>query len=206
MFTLQVNAKYIKALQHCMAKEDIRYYLCGVHIKATAAGKFYTATDGHRLAVFHDAWRDGETPCECECIIPDNIVKAIKPRGNNDAVLTIEPTGTPDVTFGNEHATLSALDGPDMSFTCVNGKFPDWSRILPKETSGAAGSYNWRYLADFDRIAKQAYGAKFPCDLYQNGPKTAAIVMNGCQDFIGLVMPVRMRNMSKPLELPAWLA
>jgi hypothetical protein len=190
MTTIIVNPRYIRSLRHLMAKNDIRYYLCGVHILADEKrGKFYTATNGHLLGVYHEAWADGETPFSAELIVPGDVVKALKPAKDLLANLIQRADGR------------WAFDGLSADFTPVDGKFPDWQRIIPRQVSGEQAHYNYDYLADFNACGREGWGCKYSVEVYQNGLSTA-LVKNGCPDFVGAIMPMRVAG---DATLPEWL-
>lgn len=51
----RITAKFIPMLFEFMAKKDVRYYLCGMHIQPFAeGGTILTATDGHRAIMIWD--------------------------------------------------------------------------------------------------------------------------------------------------------
>lgn len=192
---LQVNPKYIRSLRHLMAANgEIRYYLKGVQVIADEKrGKFYTATNGHVLGVYHEPWRDGETPCSAEFIIPGDVVKAIKPRKRLDQAV-LERVG--------EQWKFSALDGADLQFTPIDGKYPDVRRVIPTKPSGELAHFNYDYLADFNRVGRDGWGMKYSVSVFPNG-LSAALVKNGCADFVGAIMPLRVADDE---TLPDWLS
>lgn len=208
MQAIQVNARYIRSLRHLMARDDVRYYLCGVLVKCDSRGKFYVATNGHILGAYCEPWLEGETPQVCELIIPADVVKAMKPAGKHIDHCYLSAAG--DVqNHGGEKCgvryTLAGLHGGDVTFTAIDGKFPDWTRVIPHTVSCEPSHYNYEYLADFNACARDGWNAKYSVELYQNGEGTA-IVKNGCPHFVGAIMPVRQGSSPKASpELPAWL-
>lgn len=53
---IQFQAKYLKLLAPFMAKGDIRYYLCAIHIEPHPdGGAILVATDGHKMMIVRDA-------------------------------------------------------------------------------------------------------------------------------------------------------
>lgn len=73
--SVDINYDYLKAVSLAMAKQDIRYYLMGVHVEAKLDGVTLVATDGHRLLAIHDDTQRVEEPFNL--IIPAETVKAI---------------------------------------------------------------------------------------------------------------------------------
>lgn len=188
---VQINAKYLRAMRHVAAQRDIRYYLNGVFFQATKeGGKFYVATDGHRIGVIQEPWGNGEEPKDIALLIPRAVAAAAKPLGKtlSHAILKQVDEWTWTLQGGGEIA---------QTFKAIDGKFPEWQRVMPAECNGRTGAYNWRYMHDFDLLAKDAFGSKFSCELQQNGD-SAGIVTCGSNSFIGMVMPVRVSSPSMP--------
>lgn len=199
---MNINALYLKALLRVAAEQDIRYYLNGILIETTPeGGKFYVATDGHRLGVFHEGWGK-EEPETVRIIIPRQVVaqaKLLKPEMYRNLSATLKPLDAKKWTY-------DTLDDVSLNFAPLDGKFPEWRKVLPAKISGDAGDYNWRYLYDFNLLAQDAglnslHGVLF----YQNGDDPGVITA-GSADFVGILMPQRMGDVKHKAgpALPAW--
>ena len=105
-----------------MAVHDIRYYLNGILFVAEGKKLSLVATDGHRLA-FASATLDEEVPSKQEVILPRKTVLELQ-RLLSDAEGAIE------MQFANNQAKFS-FDGMEF-VTLVEGKFPDYNRVIPK--------------------------------------------------------------------------
>lgn len=189
--TIQINAKYLRAMRHVAAQRDIRYYLNGVFFQASKEeGKLYVATDGHRIAVIQEPWANGEVPQDIALLIPRAVAAAAKPLGKtlSNAILKQVDAWTWTLQGGGDIA---------QTFKAIDGKFPEWQRVMPAECTGETGAYNWSYLHDFDLLAKDAFGSKFSCELQQNG-SSAGLVTCGSNSFLGMVMPMRVSSPSMP--------
>lgn len=193
--SIKIDAKYLRAMRHVAAKHDIRYYLNGVYFQSTKeGGKFYVATDGHRIAVIQEPWANGEVPQDIALIIPRAVAAAVRPlvKDLRYAILTQIDAWT---------WTLRGAGEVVQMFKAIDGKFPEWQRVMPAKCTGELGAYNWTYLHDFNLLAKDAFGVSsgFSCELQQNG-SDAALVTCGSNSFVGMVMPMRVSSSN----LPQW--
>ncbi|MFY8103313.1 MAG: DNA polymerase III subunit beta [Ramlibacter sp.] len=105
-----------------MAVHDIRYYLNGILFVAEGKQLSLVATDGHRLA-FASATLDVEVPRQ-EVILPRKTVLELQ-RLLSDA------DGAIGMRFANNQAKFS-FDGMEFVTKLVEGKFPDYNRVIPK--------------------------------------------------------------------------
>ena len=105
-----------------MAVHDIRYYLNGILFVAEGKQLSLVATDGHRLA-FASATLDVEVPKQ-EVILPRKTVVELQ-RLLSDAEGAIE------MQFANNQAKF-LFDGMEFVTKLVEGKFPDYNRVIPK--------------------------------------------------------------------------
>ena len=105
-----------------MAVHDIRYYLNGILFVAEGKQLSLVATDGHRLA-YASATLDVEVPRQ-EVILPRKTVLELQ-RLLSDAEGAIE------MRFASNQAKFS-FDGMEFVTKLVEGKFPDYNRVIPK--------------------------------------------------------------------------
>ena len=105
-----------------MAVHDIRYYLNGILFVAEGKQLSLVATDGHRLA-FASATLDVEVPKQ-EVILPRKTVLELQ-RLLSDA------DGAIEMQFANNQAKF-LFDGMEFVTKLVEGKFPDYNRVIPK--------------------------------------------------------------------------
>jgi len=106
-----------------MAVHDIRYYLNGILFVAEGKKLALVATDGHRLA-FSSATLEEEVPSKQEVILPRKTVLELQR-------LLSENDGAIDMQFANNQAKFS-FDGMEFVTKLVEGKFPDYNRVIPK--------------------------------------------------------------------------
>nr|WP_297525978.1 DNA polymerase III subunit beta [uncultured Roseateles sp.] len=118
----------INQVHFAMAVHDIRYYLNGILF--VAEGKMLTlvATDGHRLALAQ-AETDTEMPKQ-EVILPRKTVlelmRLLKDGGKGD-----DESAPIEMRFAGNQAKFS-FSGMEFVTKLVEGKFPDYNRVIPK--------------------------------------------------------------------------
>jgi DNA polymerase-3 subunit beta len=201
----------IKALLLAAAKADVRYYLNGVCIDVRAADAVAVATNGHILLAVPLALADdaGEL-VPGQYILPREALEGIKPTHKSlpvtIEVLTPAPTPDPDrpgVTL-RKSPTATVFAGGAVAHTpLVDGRYPDWRRVVPLEVSYEPGQYKADYVAAFGKMHKLLGGKESPA-LAHNGEHGAARVLLPA-DAVGVLMP--MRYSTRPsFDNPAWLA
>jgi len=112
----------LSQVSFAMAVHDIRYYLNGILFVAEGKQLSLVATDGHRLA-FASATLDVEVPKQ-EVILPRKTVIELQ-RLLSDA------EGAIDMQFASNQARFS-FEGMQFVTKLVEGKFPDYNRVIPK--------------------------------------------------------------------------
>ena len=134
----------INQVHFAMAVHDIRYYLNGILF--IAEGKMLTlvATDGHRLALAQ-SHLEQDVPSKQEVILPRKTVLELQ-RLLKDTDTAIE------MRFANNQAKF--LFG-EMQFVTklVEGKFPDYNRVIPKNHKNAVVLGRAPLLASLQRAA-----------------------------------------------------
>ncbi len=105
-----------------MAQQDVRYYLNGMLWEVQEGQLRAVATDGHRLAMCTRA----------VAVSTAETVQAILPRkGVMELSRLLDGQGNVDVVLGSNHIRVAT---EDYTFTSklVDGKFPDYERVLPR--------------------------------------------------------------------------
>lgn len=110
---------------YAMAKKDTRYTLLGCLIESAPDGLHLVATDGLRLAsTFLDVNHDGAGPP----------VQAILSARAAKALMGLLTQGDPcTLTITDSTATLSLGDGNRFCTRLIDGKYPDWRRVIPAD-------------------------------------------------------------------------
>lgn len=142
-----VPQKVLKSLlgqvSFAMAVQDIRYYLNGILFVAEGTTLSLVATDGHRLA-FASAQLDVEVPKQ-EVILPRKTVLELQ-RLLSDA------DGAIEMQFANNQAKFS-FGGMEFVTKLVEGKFPDYNRVIPKNHHNSVTLGRAPLLASLQRTA-----------------------------------------------------
>lgn len=126
-----------------MAVHDIRYYLNGILFVAEGKQLSLVATDGHRLA-FASATLDVEVPKQ-EVILPRKTVLEMQR-------LLSDTEGAIEMQFASNQAKFS-FGGMEFVTKLVEGKFPDYNRVIPKNHKNAITLGRQPLLASLQRTA-----------------------------------------------------
>lgn len=156
--SFSIPAKLIRAAMIFQARQDVRYYLHGIHINADG---HIEATNGH-VAL--------RAECEEAKDLEESLIVSINGKiparahmakftfmdDERDVGLVIFEDG-----LGRPLRKSSVVDG--RSFQRVDGKFPDINRIVPTEPLKAVEKFcvNASYMAKVAEAAK-ALGVSFP--------------------------------------------
>lgn len=178
-FVASLTASQAKALLAIAPKKEVRYYLVGVLIDPKG---YAVATDGHTLLSVRIEAFDG-----VPFIIPrDVLTSAVKATGSKGCIAisqkTLQPTGT----------------AMTIDFTPVDGKFPEWRRVLPTEYSGEAAWYDSELLERCRSVLREIGGSKV--FVTQNG--TGPGLVETPEGYALVVMPMRV-NLPKLAEVGA---
>jgi len=145
--TFSVPQKTLKDLltqvAFAMAVHDIRYYLNGILFVAEGKQLSLVATDGHRLA-FASVTLENEVPRQ-EVILPRKTVIELQ-RLLSDAEGAIE------MQFASNQAKFE-FGGMEFVTKLVEGKFPDYNRVIPKNHKNSITLGRQSLLATLQRTA-----------------------------------------------------
>jgi DNA polymerase-3 subunit beta len=178
-----INLEVVRVLLPLAAKNDVRFYLNGIYVDFQRDKTVYVATNSHALGMYTEAVENEHT---FSVIIPADVVKQLKPK-----------RGTAkwgDLTFNPEANTARIINpgaGQDFGFTPLDGKYPDYTKVIPAETSGEAAQFDVDLLSLFAQVNK-AFGAKYPgrIKLDHNGERGALVHLSR-DAFLGVIMPFR---------------
>lgn len=126
-FSLSLSQRKLRELldstSFAMAQQDVRYYLNGMLFEVAPTYLRVVATDGHRLAM--------ETLNLDNSI--DDIQQLILPRKGimELARLLVDEDDPITLTFGQNHIRAQ-VQAFTFTSKLVDGKFPDYNRVLPK--------------------------------------------------------------------------
>ncbi|HEY8710148.1 MAG TPA: DNA polymerase III subunit beta [Burkholderiaceae bacterium] len=137
----------INQVHFAMAVHDIRYYLNGILFVAEGKNLTLVATDGHRLALAQ-ATLDVEIPKQ-EVILPRKTVlelqRLLKDEKDGDE-------GLIEMRFAGNQAKFS-FSGMEFVTKLVEGKFPDYNRVIPKNHKNIVTLGRAPFLASLQRAA-----------------------------------------------------
>ena len=184
---ISIQASAIRAAAICAAKKDIRYYLVGVHLKvahrdyATVAG-----TNGHILFAGRAAIEnlENQQSADWSMTIPLEVCKKISKK-----LSAVILESLPDGAY--------MLDG--MRFVPVDGRFPDYQRVIPKcdvvQVEQQASQFDYALLAQGNDAMIAYHDAKsstvYP--LVQRG-NDSGLIHNGENTAVVVVMGMRVKD------------
>lgn len=188
MSTINVYRTKLKAAARFMAVQDTRYYLNGLLIESNELQSRIVATDGHTMFCGYDDAK-GDNAGLFAGIMPSDTVKQIlawkaphKSAADMPVVLT-----TCDDPLGEHRAEWC---GNVVIFRLIEGKFPDYTRVIPQAVSGLAGNYDPDYLARAKAAAVDlGMSKKYGINLTQNGDGPALVTFS--PQAFAVIMPMR---------------
>lgn len=188
--TTTITYKALTAISLFTSKDGGRFNLSGINLEVLPTETRLVATDGNNLAIYRYT---GQTNAEtCSVLLPVLSVKQVNsilpPKyyrvSGNDKIDVIIDGQTVHFCHGTHAAaTTQALEG----------RFPDYMRILSTEVSGISACYMPESLVVFAKAAQALTGKKGKfyetCRLYQNGGQNPGLVeIIDDLNFTGVVM------------------
>jgi DNA polymerase-3 subunit beta len=134
----------INQVHFAMAVHDIRYYLNGILFIAEGRTLTLVATDGHRLGLAQ-AQLAADVPSKQEVILPRKTVLELQ------RLLADEDTAI-EMRFANNQAKF-VFSGMEFVTKLVEGKFPDYNRVIPRNHKNAVVLGRAPLLASLQRAA-----------------------------------------------------
>ena len=175
--TINANPVQIRAAIHTAATKEIRYYLNGVLIEGESNYTRVVSTDGNIASV---QGYEVENIGAAVFILPLATAKMINAKDKLCAF-----------TSDDEGKTWSMItNSVNVNFLPVDGKFPDWRRIVPKpsySTEKKFSQFDPELLICFSKAAK-ILGKKTVIVIHNNDD--AALVSIGLTDYVGVIMPL----------------
>jgi len=178
---------YLAAANCFIGIKDIRYYLCGVLVESLLTETRLAATNGNIAAVLRHALANED---RFEIIIPAaTVALALKMPGE---FMTLEKIG--------DKWSLAGI-----AFVPIDGKFPDYRRIVPSNcSSDAASGFAPDLLMAFAKAGKALKIKAHPI-ARQNGKDAALVHFYAFDNFVGVLMPLNHFTAKFPdLGMPSW--
>lgn len=134
------------------AKTSLRPVLSGVYIRVEKGDLVLVATDSYRLSEFTLA-STGDDAGELSCIVPAKVLEELKSilsslklsepsgkknkDGSEDESVEAQKVPTVEVTLSSQQIELR-IGSTQLLSRLIEGKFPDYKQIIPKETKTTA--------------------------------------------------------------------
>ncbi len=139
----EVLGRLIEKTHFSMAQQDVRYYLNGMLLEASGNHLRAVATDGHRLALCQ-AEVAGDKMDDQQVIVPRKGVLELQRLMTGDGDLDIE--------LGANHVRIQ-LDGIRFTSKLIDGRFPEYDRVIPKESSNELKADRTEFRGALQRTA-----------------------------------------------------
>jgi DNA polymerase III sliding clamp (beta) subunit (PCNA family) len=188
----QIEPKLLRACAPAMGNEEIRYYLCGVHVFERNGEVFYEATDGHRLIRVKSHVEQQEDVTGLNIIVPAFFVKNVSSKKFVNEY-GLDDLQWVDAVVDAQTLRLEFLNGV-VSTKLIDGTFPNADAVIPEKTGGLDApeiGFNLKYMADFAKSLKELSqpdaawsftDASGPCVLKKN---------TEFGEWLGVLMPTR---------------
>ena len=183
--TFDMPIRTAKALLAIAPKQDVRYYLNGIHVD-TAKGRL-VATDG-KMMLLAKCEAVMTADCPPTIIERDHMARAIKAAPKKAE--TIAVTLAHEAQNGADTVWTVTLDG--IAGKPTDGRYPEYERVIPTTTSGELAQFDLELLNTMnDAIRMVIGGHKYSCALAHNGTAAAVMTHGAITDVAGIVMPMR---------------
>ena len=196
-----ISLPHLKAASFAAASEETRYYLCGVSVTIDARGSTYVATDGRILFACRHELPDGEPDNTLlgSWIVPTKFCDPFKLRKRDPDVFAIL---TSDSAEPAPRLTLTQDDNA-VTFSPIDGSFPDWRRVLPSKVKPDCGgrTFDTRLLLTLEKAGKALGLTAFVWA--PNGGNPAPVQYGDDNLALGMIMPTRVGR-DAPFSRPSW--
>lgn len=116
--------RLIELTHFAMAHQDVRYYLNGLMLEISTNRLRAVATDGHRLAI-------ADVEMQVDGVSETRTV--ILPRKGVMELLRLLNAGDEEVSVAvSANQVRIALEGVEFTSKLIDGKFPDYERVIPQ--------------------------------------------------------------------------
>lgn len=216
MLSVALKRRELAAMMLSAGEQDIRYYINGLCFEVDESGKIkLISTDGHRITVMQIA--QVTDTGERQIIVPRDAIdrlkmpkKYSKAKANDDLIvfnfaITPECARIVDgvkVTVP-ESVKIEIVDGSiTLNAHKVDGKFPDYRRVLPLDFTVSTASINADYLHDAQIAAQLINNTVWGGALYQNGKSCSVYWVNS--DCIIGIMAMRTAADDQERFIHSW--
>lgn len=189
--------RFANACEHCISKEEGRYYLQGVFLEYSEKdGLQAVATDGHRLAMC-------KVTAEIECESGSASLAYILPREAIDWILSIKnPDGSAFLITIDQIAKTAKLERSGHAFTAkfIDGQYPKWRKLWDDAAKECykkpTAFFNVNYLNDIAKAATKMGGGssknRIGLVFHRKSPSTSPLIVETPDNGVHyLLMPMR---------------
>jgi len=135
--------RLLEKTHFAMAQQDVRYYLNGLLLETGKNMLRAVATDGHRLSLCQ-VELDNAKLAEHQVIVPRKGVLELQRLMSGEGDLKIE--------LGSNHIRIQ-LDGIRFTSKLIDGRFPEYERVIPKDTSNKLSADREAFRSALQRTA-----------------------------------------------------
>ena len=183
--------RMLAAVAPAMGNKDVRYYLNGVNFEHVQGGVIAVATDGNALIAAREKLPDLEP--FASFIMPRAIVLELLKAGRKVTEFTV-------LTDEIE------CDGGTRPFAPIDGKFPDWRRVLPATAQPLGAASFDPDVLEIPLKAAQALKRRgvtwWPSVAFEMAAeRTTRFTLSNLPDGMqvsGVVMPQRIKHVGNP--------
>lgn len=213
---IQFNATFLAALMPFCAKNDVRYYLGGIHVTPHPdGGALLIATNGHMMMCVYDA--DAICSEQATFALGNDAAKHCATRiGQPAPVVTINPITqrlTISSGLGQElyiqpgKCLIDYVEKPDGAIRM--NAFPNWRHIIPRVADlkpGYAGCVQAKYIEQVARLHPlRGKRTQPPAIRFWQVNETSVIVVEyeGAPEYMGFIMPLRVESLNCSYDVPS---
>ena len=187
----EIRAHVLKAHLGIAATRDTRYYLEGMFVDVARAR--LVSTDGVCLLVTKQEMTEraaAVTPFILKRELISAALKSVAIRGKRRAATRITVQVSSDTTASVRQTRLVVeLAAQEMlTDTEIDGRYPDYERVIPRTPSGATAAFNPMHLAQLHQalaLAQNRDVTRFPVVLLHNAPFSGLMV--GADNALGVI-------------------
>jgi DNA polymerase-3 subunit beta len=127
-----------------MALQDVRYYLNGLMLELGNGMVRAVSSDGHRLALYEEALETGATQPHQVIVPRKGVMELYRLMGDEEQPVVLE------ISPNNVRLFLGDLR---FSAKLIEGRFPDFQRLMPREVSKVLTVHKDDFKAALTRVA-----------------------------------------------------
>lgn len=190
----ELNIADIKASLLFAATGDIRYYLNSIYIETGPNGARVVGCDGHTLSVIKV---DGKFE-PASIIVPREVLEKLKIGKRNFPIVQFD-FAPGDLVSDSLREIRITTAGTTTIVKEIDGKFPDFRRVIPEKASGEFAVFNPEYLVRVQK-ACTLLGEENGYVVAHNGSNAGFARIERA---VFVVMPVRSET--PPVSSPEWI-